>query len=108
MEEYLATHLKGLTLLWYHSQTNIFSDHTCNNFKQNTSKSNQQYIKNTLHCDHMGFNFKIQGYLTYENPIIYHTKNIKVNNYMITSVEAENQFDRIHDLKTYQKTKDRR
>ena len=38
----------------------------------------------------MRFNLEIQGYLTYENPIIYHTKNIKVNNHMITSVEAEN------------------
>lgn len=49
----------------------------------------------------MGFNSECKVSLTYENPIIYHIANINVNNRMIMSIEAENEFDRIHDLKTY-------
>ena len=36
--------------------------------------------------------------LTYENLIIYHTYNINMNNHIIVSIEAENEFGKIHDF----------
>ena len=57
----------------------------------------QQYIKNFIHHDQVGFISRMQGFFNKHKSInvIHHINKLKDKSHMITSVEAEKAFDKI-------------
>ena len=57
----------------------------------------QQHIKRSIHHDQVGFILGMQGFFNIHKTIsvIHHIKKLNNKNHMITSVDAEQAFDKI-------------
>ena len=83
--------------LWqrYHKsrklQANIIDEHRYKNIEQNPAIHIQQYIKEIVQHDKVGFTPGMQGFFSIHKSInvIYHVNNLKNKNHMIILIYAE-------------------
>ena len=81
-------------------QADITDEHRCKNPQQNTSKLNTQYIKWAIHHDQVRFISGMQGFLHIWKSInvIYDINKLMNKKHIITSIDAEKDFDKIQHL----------